>query len=681
MDLRASIMEQLTGKSSGLPFSFSYHTSTARVPAGVRDKQVASRRLDGERILHLLTCMDPQTHIEIKCEAIEYSEFPAIEWVLHFRNIGETNSPVLTDIRPLDLQWTPRTDGDILLHHIRGSLAVRDDFSPVETRLDKLAHKKLGCIHRGSSDIGDFPPERSSLPFFNLEFDGGGIIFAIGWSGTWIADVKRGAGGLLAVQAGMEHTHLTLLAGEGIRTPRILMFFWTGERLDAHNDFRKLILAHYTPQQGGKPVELPMSISSWFLHDLGSGMTEENQIALIRQCADKLISPDCLWMDAGWSEAVDGVERWGETVGNWSPKKRTFPNGLKPVSDEAAKHGMGFSLWFEPERVKPHTQLYEEHGEWLLKADEEIARKRQILFSVIQPWTTKVEALLNLGDPRAREWITDHVSSMIVECGVTIYRQDFNVEPVDYWRAADPPDRQGMTEIRYTEGLYKFWDDLLGRHPGLIIDSDKASGRSISLNGCASVERRIDIETIKRSVALYRSDWVFDPEGAQSHTVGINYYYPCSATACNSTDPYAFRSCLGAGMCLFWDISAEEFNVEEAWARIDEFRTLRPLFYGDFYPLTGHSTARVSDAWCAYQLYRKDLKRGAVIAFRRENSPYSVARFTLHGLEQDGEYGFTDIDTGDEVVHTGGGLESDGLEIVMPRAPQATIRLYRSLGE
>ena len=73
--------------------------------------------------------------------------------------------------------------------------------------------------------------------------------------------------------------------------------------------------------------------------------------------------------------------------------------------------------------------------------------------------------LLNLGNEDARRWLTDHISGMIKKEGIGMYRQDFNMNPLQYWRSADKPDRQGITEIRYVEGLYEFWDELLRRHP------------------------------------------------------------------------------------------------------------------------------------------------------------------------------------------------------------------------
>lgn len=64
------------------------------------------------------------------------------------------------------------------------------------------------------------------------------------------------------------------------------------------------------------------------------------------------------------------------------------------------------------------------------------------------------------------------------------------MDPLEYWQAADVEDRQGITEIRHIEGLYKLWDELRQEFPNLIIDN------------CSSGGRRIDMETISRSLPL-----------------------------------------------------------------------------------------------------------------------------------------------------------------------------------
>src|SRR2546428_7620487 len=66
------------------------------------------------------------------------------------------------------------------------------------------------------------PPRSTLFPYTTLFRS-----LAIGWTGQWSASFLGGKGSL-HVQAGMELTHLTLLPGERIRMPRILLLFWKG---------------------------------------------------------------------------------------------------------------------------------------------------------------------------------------------------------------------------------------------------------------------------------------------------------------------------------------------------------------------------------------------------------------------------------------------------------------------
>ena len=121
----------------------------------------------------------------------------------------------------------------------------------------------------------------------------------------------------------------------------------------------------------------------------------------------------------------------------------------------------------------------------------------------------------------------EYIGDMIEQNGIDYYRQDFNMEPDKYWARYDEPDRIGMKEIRHIEGLYAFWDYLLERFPGLLIDN------------CASGGRRLDLETIKRSAPLWRSDYYHydDPDGYQCHNFGLSFFLPFHGTGILQTDP------------------------------------------------------------------------------------------------------------------------------------------------
>ena len=55
-------------------------------------------------------------------------------------------------------------------------------------------------------------------------------------------------------------------------------------------------------------------------------------------------------------------------------------------------------------------------------------------------------------------WMIDFISEQLTEARADILRQDMNMEPLMYWQRKDASDRQGITEIRFVEGMYEILD-------------------------------------------------------------------------------------------------------------------------------------------------------------------------------------------------------------------------------
>ena len=614
------------------PFSFMYggHPAASLLETWEFNKETTHH--DDAKTAGVLTYRDRQSGLVVQCDWEVFSDFPALEWVVRFRNEGTADTPILEDVQALDAVFTRNEEDEFVLHRALGSSASRDDFAPITDVLHPNTTIELAPVGGRSSNT-------HALPFFNIETTGGGVMLGIGWSGQWSASFQTDDAKNLKLRAGMELTHLKLHPGEGIRTPRILLLFWEGEdRMRGHNLLRRFILAHRTPQQDGKPVTTPFSASGSPLNE----STESNQIAFTQRYHELGLGVEYWWLDAGW---FDGG--WPSGVGTWTIRKDHFPNGLKPLSDAATNAEMKFLLWFEPERVYQESWLDTERPDWVLKIPD------------------NPNGLLNLGNLEARHWLIEHISGMITEQGISVYRQDFNMDPLPHWRAADAPERQGMTEIRHIEGLYAFWDELLIRHPGLIIDN------------CASGGRRIDLETTSRSVPLWRTDYdYFEPNGYQCHTYGLHFYLPCSGTGSNNPNAYESRSAMNSGFVLGWDVHSPHFPVEIAQKTASEYKRIRPFFYGDYYPLTSYSTNY--DVWIAFQFHREDLKQGIVLAFRRPQSPYLSARLKLEGLDPKSLYKLKFEDTGDVETVTGSAL-GDGFEVTIDKAPGSQLIAYEQI--
>jgi alpha-galactosidase len=635
----APLIEQIT---AGTAFSFVYDGKRSQDLLPQWTQTRSARSLGDGREVKVTTYRDEASGLEILREVTVFPELSAVECILRLHNTRTRDTPVIENILPLDLQFEAGEAGKIVLHSSHGSMGRADDFLPIDNEV--LPGTDLSLTHyvlEGANHVD------GQLPFFNLQWQGGGLIGAVGWTGQWAVRVSGESGRKVAVRAGQQATHLRLHPGESIRTPRILLLQWQGtDRFLGHNQFRRLLLAHYVPRIDGQIVVPPVSDSNAFVYqyeaiskktgknplavvsqlkpgeekdltsltdDALNWVSEKNQLDFIRGIPP--VGMEVYWLDAGWFEG-----EWPFGVGSWIPDPKKFPHGLKPMGDAAHERGLKFLLWFEPGRVGSGSLIATQHPEWVLHRPEE----------------GKLGGLFNFGDPAALQWMTESLSGKIRDWGVDIYRQDSNICPLLFWRTADSPDRQGITEIRWVEGLYGLWDGLLREHPKLIIDN--ANWR---ITGP-------DIEVMSRSVgSLTRSETecagIPHPAATQVQTAELSLWIPMGMGAANGFDPYVFRSAATNGVGSGLDLRASYIPLDQVRRGIEELKSLRPFWLGDYYPLTDITLDE--RAWAGWQFYRPDLKGGFAVFFRRSMSQQPALETGLRGLEPAGIYDVTFAET------------------------------------
>jgi alpha-galactosidase len=580
--------------ATAIPFSFRYG-GAASAALLKHWRRAAETNDTPTRTIHEVSWTDPDTHLRLSATVTAFKRYPAVEWVLQFENLGTQDTSLLQDVQALDVQLrTGYYRKPVQLQHLTGDVCSERSFLPLETEVEPGKPVAL-APDGGRSSNGAFP-------FFNVQYGDEGMITAIGWSGQWRTTLDRSAAGPTTLRAGMEKLSLRLHPGEKIRSPRILILPWKGDRLAAHNRFRRLMLFEYAPRQNGRPLRLPVALQCFdrYVGSQPDWGTEAAQVRVAKAAFNA--GCDTLWLDAAWFEGG-----FPNGVGNWFCPTQRFPNGLKPVSDACHQLGLKFLVWFEPERVAPGTQITREHPEFVFGADK--------------------GGLFKLGDPAARRWLSDLLSRRITEFGIDTYRNDFNIDPLSYWRNADAADRQGMTEIQYVEGQYALWDELLAGHPGLSIDN------------CASGGRRIDLETCHRSVPLWHSDTGCSPGHAdwnQTQISGLSLYVPLLGACAWTPEAYDLRSAATAGVICQFPVLDKQFSFPAARAALAEVKENAKYWYGDFYPLTPCTLG--PGALIAWQLHRSDLNAGIVLAFRHSECPYPVLQTGLHGLNLHASY-------------------------------------------
>jgi len=576
------------------PFSFLYDGKSSHELIAQWPHEVETTENEAAWIYRSIW-KDPATQLCVTAEAKAFKHFPAVEWLIYLENQGTKDTPMIEDIQALDVDLrTGYIRNPVIVHQLEGDACAENSFRPKTTTLETGKNLTLAPTGGRSSSI-------SAFPFFNIQYNEQGVITAVGWTGQWAARFDRGGTGPTRMRAGLELTHLTLHPGERIRTPRMLLMPWNGDRTAAHNTWRRLLITQYVPKIDGAPAHPPFALQPFDRYNSRPGWaTESGQLTAVDIAHS--IGCDTYWLDAAWFPG-----NFPNGVGNWFCKPEAFPNGLKPVSDACHRYDMKFVLWFEPERIAAGTQIAKEHPEFVFGGEK--------------------GGLFKLNEPEARRWLTELLSTRIDEYGLDWYRNDFNMDPLGAWRNNDAEDRQGMTEIRYIEGLYEMWDELRARHPGLLIDN------------CSSGGRRIDLEMISRSIPLWRSDTNCSPnhpEWNQMQTVALCPYVPLHTATPWAPDPYEVRSAATAGLLCQFAYLEDGFSVEEAKRLVAESREDAPYWYGDFYPLTNCSIDM--GEFVAYQFHRPDLDAGLVLAFRRAECPIKGILLGVQGVNPETKY-------------------------------------------
>lgn len=567
--------------------------------------------------------------IRVECAVDVFGDFDAVKWVVAFKNEGAYNSGRISCQRSLDVSLSLGTGGNFVINTLEGGNISKTDFFPRAMAIDE-GQAEVFVPKGGRSSEGAFP-------FFNIESpDGSGVVMAVGWTGTWTAEIANENGNSLGLSSGLDKFDSYLLSGESFRGPSVCLLFWKGsDHIDGSNKFRRFLTTHVCRKVNGKCAEYPLSCSfnyrDPYPYTEYSGITELWARAMAERYIQFGIRPDVFWLDAGWYEGASDYEHgrsWANTVGNWMPDKRRFPDGMYPVAQTVRRLGAKFMVWFEPERVMSGTEWADKHPEYLLEipnSDKDTYR------------------LFDLGNNEAREWMTNQIETLIRENGIDYYRQDFNMEPDIYWAANDEENRVGMKEVRHIEGLYEFWDHLLETFPELLIDN------------CASGGKRLDLETVGRSAPLWRSDYyhIGEPEIFQGQTVGLSEFLPFHGTGTATDDPYLFRSCMSGALVLNWKVTSNNSNVLRMRDNVALYESVKPYYSEDFYPMSEPGNLGSTKEWLAYEMVRPSDDSAVLVAFRRSEAQDPDYTVRLRGLNPDKVYKVYSFDKDEEKMISG----------------------------
>jgi alpha-galactosidase len=618
---------------AGLPASFVY----GGTPSGEllrKWPRVAKPPVETEsRQIHEITWTEPGDGLAATWHAEVFKDRPAVEFRWIFANHGGQPIKPLTDVFALDLRSADMSG--IRLVHSSGGLTGPFTGEPAAFIVTESELKSAVTLSAAGGRSSN-----KDLPFFVLHdaAAASGIFVGIGWSGQWQADFRTdAASGHLRITAGMPGMNLALPAGQTIRSPSILLGVYHGDAQAGGNALRRILYDHYVALLGDRKPLPPVSWNHWFTFQ--NNISEDMLKRQIDAAADLGLEYFCI--DSGW---FDGG--FPDGVGNWTLDRTKFPHGLGPVGEYAAAKGMKLGLWFEPTRAASGTRLTREHPNWVFGGQGQVAMEI----------------------PAARQWLFDMMCHFIDEGHVAWIRYDYNHDPLVEWDARDKPETRGLTQIRYLQGEYEFFDRLRQKYPRLLIES------------CASGGRRIDLETIRRAHTFWKSDETGNLIVARSQETGGNRFLPgvllnTNLPASTPTDHFYLRSLFAGplGFALDWT-RLDAAGRQQVRQEIAAYKAVRHLLDKDYYPLFPQ-TFDLTD-WVGWEFYDPAAGDGFVVFLRPAESPYAAAEVRLCELDATKMYRVTRLD-GSQPRDLSGRELASGLKVSLGVNQSEALRFQR----
>ena len=364
-----------------------------------------------------------------------------------------------------------------------------------------------------------------------------GEVWGLGmlWSGNTKHSIEKTETGRRAIGAGelLEAGEIELAPGEVYKSPTVAAsyscegFDGLSQQLHAWTRAR----ASHASRTKPRPLTLNVWEAVYFDHRMEK-LTELLAVA-------KEIRVERFVLDDGWF----GARRndWAG-LGDWVASKDVWPDGLLPLSEAVHAAGLEFGLWFEGEMVNPDSDLFRAHPDWILHI----------------PGRTPIEGrhqhVLDITNPDAYQHVLDQTDQVIRDSKVDYIKWDHNKLLID-------PGHNGVAAVHeQTLAIYRLFDELKRRNPGLEIESCSSGGARIDLGMVQHVDRFWGSDcndALERQYIQRYTGFAIPPEMIGSH-IG-----PTHSHTTGRTHELSFRAvtALFGHAGLEWDIT--ETTVEE----------------------------------------------------------------------------------------------------------------------
>src|SRR5208282_340566 len=112
-----------------------------------------------DRTQYVMTWTDPATGLEVRVVAVDYGDYPAVEWTAYLKDKGPTATPIIEQLRGMDSVFGNRGQKDAILRTTQGDITTAKSYEPLEFKLNDQAQ---------SFEPNGGRPTNGAWPYFNI---------------------------------------------------------------------------------------------------------------------------------------------------------------------------------------------------------------------------------------------------------------------------------------------------------------------------------------------------------------------------------------------------------------------------------------------------------------------------------------------------------------------------------
>ena len=430
-----------------------------------------------------------------------------------------------------------------------------------------------------------------------------------------------------------------LAPGETFVTPEAALSYSEKGLTVLSDQFQKAYHANLI-RSPWKDKKRPTLVNNW--EATYFGFDAEKLLKIAGEAAD--LGLDMLVLDDGWFGKRDDDN---SGLGDWFVNEKKLGCTMKELVDRVNALGLKFGIWLEPEMVSEDSELYRMHPDWVLQIPGR------------EPNRSRNQLVLDLSRKEVREYMKKFINDTLSCANISYVKWDMNRSVDNVYSAADPTLSQGAIRHKYVLGLYEVMEDMLTRHPDLLLE------------GCSGGGGRFDAGMLYYAPQIWCSDNTDAIERLRIH-YGTSFGYPMSSVSAHVSvcpnhqngrvTPFKTRGICAMQGSFGYELDLSKLSEEdkaEARRQIAVYNENWELFQsGSYYRLNSPMENHDYTAW---SYVSKDQRKASlnVIYTDLHGNPKPV-RVKLKGLKKDASY---DVDG---TVYTGAALMRGGLLIPKP---------------